>query len=153
MTEPSATPSPDAQPLSPTQADALWVQRTGTRTYTGYNTRGASVAMGPASEGAVFTPGELLKIALAGCAGMSSDASFARRLGDDYRVTIHVQGAAHATQDRYEQFTEQFEVDLSGLDNAEQERLLTVVQRSIDSTCTVGLTLRNGAEVRTTFTE
>ncbi|EUA71534.1 hypothetical protein I540_3775 [Mycobacteroides abscessus subsp. bolletii 1513] len=40
----------------------------------------------------VFTPGELLKIALAACSGMSSDQPLARRLGEDYRVRIEVSG-------------------------------------------------------------
>ncbi|MEK8227765.1 hypothetical protein NKG05_19160 [Oerskovia sp. M15] len=41
--------------ILPSSTDALWVERTGTRTYTGFSARGASVSIGPASEGAVFT--------------------------------------------------------------------------------------------------
>ena len=39
----------------------LWVERTGTRTYTGYSSRGAEVKIGPVEAGAVFTPGERWK--------------------------------------------------------------------------------------------
>ena len=49
----------------------------------------------------VFTPGELLKIALAACSGMASDVPLARRLGDDYRSVIRVSGAADREQERY----------------------------------------------------
>ena len=46
------------------------VTRTGTRTYEGLNERGATVRIGgPELEGEHFTPGELLKLALIGCAG------------------------------------------------------------------------------------
>lgn len=148
------TTDPDTalvDPVTPAPTDALWVERTGTRTYTGHSARGARVLMGPASEGAVFTPGELLKIALAGCAGMSSDRTFASRLGDDYRVTIHVEGAKHPEEDRYPVLTERFEIDLSALDDAARERLLTVAERSIDKACTVGRTVKNGATVETLF--
>jgi uncharacterized OsmC-like protein len=136
---------------SPSPADALWVERTGTRTYTGFSARGASVSIGPASEGAVFTPGELLKIALAACAGMSSDAPFARRLGDDYQVTIRVDGAKDMAEDRYTAITEHFEIDLSGLEDDARERLLKVADRAIETTCTVGRTVKNGATVEHTF--
>lgn len=144
---------PGTHPSSTTSANALWVERTGPRTYTGFSARGASVEIGPASSGAVFTPGELLRIALAACAGMSSDRAFARRLGDDYAATVHVDAVKHPTEDRYEVLRERFEVDLSALDDDTRERLLTVAQRSIDATCTVGQTLKAGAVVELTFTE
>ncbi|ROS78731.1 OsmC family protein [Cellulomonas sp. PhB143] len=143
----------DIAPSSPSPTDALWVERTGTRTYRGFSARGASIDIGPASEGAVFTPGELLKIALAACAGMSSDVTFARRLGDDYRVTIHVDGTKDLTEDRYPTLSERFDVDLSSLDDAARERLLTVAERAIAKTCTVGNTLKAGASVDLSFGE
>lgn len=137
-TEAAVTPSP---------TDPLWVERNGVRTYTGFSARGARVEIGPAGAGAVFTPGELLKIALAACAGMSSDRAFARRLGDDYAATIRVEDAKDMDEDRYPVLTEKFEVDLSALDDADREKLLTIAQRAIDKTCTVGRTLKAGAEV------
>ena len=57
----------------------LWVERTGTRRYTGRSSRGAEVLIGSVDVEGVFTPGELLKIALAACSGMSSDQPLARR--------------------------------------------------------------------------
>ncbi|MCB0944143.1 MAG: OsmC family protein, partial [Mycobacterium sp.] len=95
----------------------------------------------------VFTPGELLKIALAGCSGLSSDQPLRRRLGDDYRAVIKVSGPADREQERYPLLEENLELDLSGLSAAEIERLLIVVNRAIDQACTVGRTLKAGTTV------
>lgn len=125
----------------------LWVERTGVRRYTGRSSRGAEVLIGSASDEGVFTPGELLKIALAGCSGLSSDEPLRRRLGDDYRAKIKVSGPADREQERYPHLHEDLEIDLSGLSAADIERLRVVVNRAIDQVCTVGRTLKAGAEV------
>ena len=103
--------------------------------------------MGPAEAGAVFTPGELLKIALAACTGMSSDRPLSRRLGDDYDATIEVDGPADREREVYPLLEETLRIDLSGLTEAEAERLRTVVNRAIDQVCTVGRTLKAGTQV------
>jgi uncharacterized OsmC-like protein len=125
----------------------LWVERTGVRRYTGRSSRGAEVLIGSEDVEGVFTPGELMKIALAACSGMSSDIPLSRRLGDDYATTIRVSGAADRQQERYPLLEEELEVDLSGLSDAEVARLMTVVERAIDQVCTVGRTLKSGTEV------
>ncbi len=125
----------------------LWVERTGTRRYTGRSSRGAEVLVGSEDVDGVFTPGELMKIALAACSGLSSDQPLRRRLGDDYPATIRVSGAADREQERYPLLAEVLEVDLSGLGDDEKARLLTVVERAIDQVCTVGRTLKSGTEV------
>jgi len=125
----------------------LWVERTGIRRYTGRSSRGAEVLIGSETDEGVFTPGELLKIALAGCSGLSSDQPLRRRLGDDYPAVIRVAGDADREQERYPLLTEKLEIDLSGLSPEEVERLIVVVNRAIDQVCTVGRTLKNGAEV------
>jgi uncharacterized OsmC-like protein len=125
----------------------LWVERTGTRRYTGHSSRGAEVLIGSEDADGVFTPGELLKIALAACSGMSSDHPLARRLGDDYQATIRVSGDADRDQEIYPLLQETLEVDLSDLDDAEKTRVLTVVQRAIDLVCTVGRTLKSGTKI------
>ncbi|MEB3032642.1 OsmC family protein [[Mycobacterium] nativiensis] len=126
----------------------LWVERTGTRRYTGRSSRGAEVLIGSEDVDGVFTPGELLKIALAACSGLSSDATLARRLGDDYQATIEVSGLADREQERYPLLEEVLKLDLSGLDEADRDRLRTVVHRAVDQVCTVGRTLKAGTEVR-----
>lgn len=125
----------------------LWVERTGTRRYTGYSSRGAQVLVGSEDVDGVFTPGELLKIALAACSGMSSDMPLARRLGDDYKAVIKVSGAADREQERYPLLEEALELDLSALADDEKERLLLVVNRAIDQVCTVGRTVKSGTTV------
>ncbi len=125
----------------------LWVERTGVRRYTGRSSRGAQVLVGNEDVEGVFTPGELLKIALAACSGMASDAPLQRRLGEDYRTTISVSGAADREQERYPHLDERMQLDLSALSDDEAARVLTVVKRAIDQVCTVGRTLKSGTEV------
>jgi len=125
----------------------LWVERTGVRRYTGHSSRGAQVLVGSEDVDGVFTPGELMKIALAACSGMSSDQPVARRLGDDYQATVRVSGAADRDEERYPLLEETLEIDLSGLTEEEAQRLIVVVNRAIDHVCTVGRTLKSGTKV------
>lgn len=126
----------------------LWVERTGARRYTGHSSRGAQVLIGSEDVDGVFTPGELLKIALAACSGMSTDHPLARRLGDDYQAVITVSGVADREEERYPLLEETLELDLFGLAQDQKERLLLVVNRAIDQACTVGRTLKFGTTVK-----
>ncbi len=130
----------------------LWVERTGVRRYTGHSSRGAEVLVGSEDVPGVFTPGELMKIALAACTGMSSDHPLARRLGDDYDATVRVSGAADRENERYPELTEVLELDLSELDPDTRDRLLVTVERAIDRVCTVGRTLKAGTTVKLEIT-
>lgn len=143
-TDPTATATAPAVEAAHTD---LWVQRTGIRRYTGKSSRGAEVLIGSQDVEGVFTPGELLKIALAACTGMSSDRPLARRLGDDYDATIRVSGDADRDNEVYPHLDEVLEVDLSELDPAAAQRLLVVVERAVDQVCTVGRTLKAGTSV------
>jgi uncharacterized OsmC-like protein len=133
------------------RAEGLWAERVGTRRYTGHNARGAQVRIGPVEAGDVFTPGELLKLALAGCAGMSADHSLARRLGPDVAITVRVAGPKR--DERYPEIHEELVVDLSSLDAADRDRVLTVVHRAVDRNCTVGRTLESGADIALTIAD
>lgn len=124
-----------------------WVERTGTRTYVGYNARGGQVEIGPGDTGASFTPGELLQIALAGCAGMSSDQRMAIALGPDFKSTLRAIPTKSPAADKYDAFREIMEVDLSGLDDAKKVRTMKFAQSSIDNNCTIGNTVAAGAVV------
>ena len=90
------------------------------RRYTGHSSRGAEVLVGSEDVDGVFTPGELMKIALAACSGMSSDLPLARRLGDDYQATVRVSGDADREQERLSAAEETLEIDLSGLSDEEK---------------------------------
>jgi uncharacterized OsmC-like protein len=84
---------------------------------------------------------------------MSSDHPLAHRLGDDYQATIRVSGDADRDREIYPLLQETLEVDLSGLDDAEKTRVLTVVQRAIDQVCTVGRTLKSGTKITLEVTD
>ena len=141
------------EPHPQSASTELWVERTGIRRYTGRSSRGAEVLIGSVTDEGVFTPGELMKIALAGCSGLSSDQGLRRRLGDDYPAVIRVSGDADRDEERYPVLRERLEVDLSGLTAEERDRLLTVVSRAIDQACTVGRTLKAGAQVHLQIVE
>src|ERR1700735_278063 len=125
----------------------LWVERTGTRRYSGHSSRGAEVLVGSEDVEGVFTPGELMKIALAACSGMSSHQPLARRLGDDYKAVVRVSGDADRDNEVYPLLEETLELDLSGMSDEDKERLLVVVNRAVDLVCTVGRTLKAGTKV------
>ena len=125
----------------------LWVERTGVRRYTGRSSRGAEVLVGSEDVDGVFTPGELMKIALAACSAMSSDHPIARRLGDDYTAIVRVSGPADREREVYPLLQETMEIDLSGLTDDEAARLLVVIERAVDQVCTVGRTLKAGTTV------
>lgn len=148
MTTTDAARSTD--PLANAGDTRLWVERVGHRRYVGHNSRGASVEIGDMTYGDVFTPGELLKVALAGCSGLSSDFAMSRRLGDDVAATIEVGGLADEAEDRYPALAERLVVDLAGLADDERERLLVVLNRAIEEHCTVGRTLKAAATVTLT---
>lgn len=153
MTESPSSPSPQqSTPQAPDAADppatALRVDRVGPRRYVGTSTRGGRVEIGSADVEGVFTPGELLKIALGACSAMASDFTLSRRLGEGYDATVHISGDADPETERYPQLEELYELNMSELDPAMAERLVAMAQRSIDKACTVGRTLEAGTEIR-----
>lgn len=129
------------------QADQLWVERVGPREYIGHNDRGASVRFAGAGTEGAFTPGEILKLAAAACTGLVTDRALARRIGDDYQGQVHVSGVKNDPENRYESLEEKIVVDLSGLDAESRERLISLLERTVDSQCTVGRTIEHGAPI------
>ena len=96
----------------------------------------------------VFTPGELMKIALAACSGMCQRPAAARGASaTTTRRRSRCPGPADREQERYPLLEETLELDLSGLSEDEVARLLTVVERAVDQVCTVGRTLKSGTKV------
>ena len=128
------------------------VTRTGSRTYEGLNERGATVRIGGSElEGEHFTPGELLKIALIGCAGLSTDRVAARRLGDDYAITIWAHGVSDPETNRYTRIEEELLVDLGGLDPSDRTKLIDIMERAIERGCTVARSVEDSIELDTTI--
>ena len=145
----TTSPTPEFQAAHPDPD--LRVERTGTRRYVGLSSRGARVEIGSAGVDGVFTPGELLKIALGACTAMASDFTISRRLGDDYAAVVRVSGDADRADERYPRLEENYELDLSGLDPAMADRVLDMIRRSVDAACTVGRTLTAGTEIDLRF--
>lgn len=135
-----------------TERPALWAERTGTRTFTGRNLRGAEVLIGNGDAPGVFTPGELLQIALAGCVGQSTDHRLAHALGDDFHGTVVVSVEKNADENRYETFDVEVIADLGSVDEAARDKAVERGTSAIERGCTVGRTLVAGATYRTVFT-
>lgn len=143
--DPAATPAVTDHPVG--GPDEVWIQRVGGRQYVGKNHRGASVNIGSGEHDDRFTPGELLRVALLGCTGLSADIALARRLGADFDATLLATGVKNAPEERYSELTQTFQLDLSALGAEARGRLMNVVNKAIDTHCTVGRTVVNGAVV------
>ncbi|GAB2548744.1 OsmC family protein [Brachybacterium huguangmaarense] len=124
----------------------VWADRTGRRELVGRNQRGVEIPIGH-GEGRI-SPGELLKLALIGCAGMSADFTISRRLGDDFPMRLLAHGTSAEESNRYEEIDEEIQLDLSGLDEAGQERLRRLILQAIGVGCTVERTLVADPEIR-----
>lgn len=146
-TEPTLAAAPADGSAPAPSPDAVWIERVGPRQYVGFNGRGARVEIGSGEHEGRFTPGELLKVALVGCTGLSSDVAFARRLGPEYEARIDVHTVKNDEEERYSELVEKLEVDLSALAPDARDRLLALVNRAIDANCTVGRTIKSGATV------
>ena len=126
------------------------VTRVAPRRYEGLNERGATVQIGGAElEGEHFTPGELLKLALAGCVALSVDRVTARRLGDDYAMTVWAHGRSDGESNRYQQIAEEVLVDLSMLEPDDRAKLVGIMARAIEKGCTVGRSVEGAIDVDT----
>lgn len=139
---------PDSRfPTSPAFAEgSVWVDRAGTRRLVGRNRRGVEIPIGE-GDGEI-TPGELLKLALIGCAGMSADFTIGRRLGEDFPMRIYAHGTSSEQDNRYERIDEEMQLDLSGLAPEQVERVERAIGKAIEARCTVERTLTADPEVR-----
>ncbi|OKL46097.1 hypothetical protein BSR29_02565 [Boudabousia liubingyangii] len=121
----------------------LWAERVGERHYVARNARGAEVQVGM-GEGQ-FSPGDLLKIALATCNSLSADHSLARSLGKDFKAKVGVSGKFIEETDLFESFQVEIVVEGSDLDEENQVKTTEFAYRAIDKYCTIGHTLAEGA--------
>lgn len=128
---------------------SVWADRVAERTLVGRNQRGVEIRIGH-GEGEI-NPGELLKLALIGCAGMSSDIPLGRRLGEDFDMRLWAHGTADQEQDRYLSIAEQVQLDLEDLSQDEVKRVVTVFGRAVAAACTVERTIVPGVEVTHTI--
>lgn len=135
----------------PEGVPTLRVERVGPKTYIGRNERGAEVRIGTHGTDGVFSPGELLKIALAACSAMSAERPVLRRLGAVGPISAGVVSDKAHGENRYATLHTELVLPLAGLPEDERVAYLAIARRAVESGCTVGRTLEAGAHIELTF--
>ena len=115
----------------------LWVERNKDGSWDAFSEDGAHIKFGKGR--GQFTPGDLMKVALAGCAALSSQFAVEHTLGDGKGAKIVVDGTYDADTDAYIGFDEQVVIDATdaGLSDEDAEKLADRVSRHIEKGCTV----------------
>ena len=126
----------------------LWVERNKDGSWDAFSDDGAHIKFGKGR--GVFTPGDLMKIALAGCAALSSQFAIEHTLGDGKGARIGVDGTYDADSDAYINFNEQVVVDATDakLSEEDADKLKERVTRHIEKGCTVKHTYVQETPVR-----
>ena len=126
----------------------LWVERNKDGSWDAFSDDGAHIKFGKGR--GVFTPGDLMKIALAGCAALSSQFAIEHTLGDGKGARIVVVGTYDADSDAYINFNEQVVVDATDAKLSEEDanKLKERVTRHIEKGCTVKHTYVQETPVR-----
>lgn len=126
-------------PAASGPSNPLYLERTGVRQYVARNARGAEILVGDGP--GRFSPGDLLKLALAGCNAMSSDARFAAVLGDDFAQISGVSAEYDEAEDRFTSMEIELLQDLSALSEEETASLLRRAEAAIERHCTIAHTI------------
>jgi uncharacterized OsmC-like protein len=129
----------------------LEVHRTGPHEFLGTNSRGATVRIGRNGAEGAFTPGELLQIAVAGCASVTVEELVTRRAGDDARMEATVDYERGPGAREYERLRVVLAADLSFLDDTTRERVVRAMKTAVERECTVSRTVERGAPVDLTL--
>ena len=126
----------------------LWVERNKDGSWDAFSDDGAHIKFGKGR--GVFTPGDLMKIARAGCAALSSQFAIEHTLGDGKGARIVVDGTYDADSDAYINFNEQVVVDVTDakLSEEDADKLKERVTRHIEKGCTVKHTYVQETPVR-----
>ena len=126
----------------------LWVERNKDGSWDAFSDDGAHIKFGKGR--GVFTPGDLMKIALAGCAALSSQFAIEHTLGDGKGARIVVDSTYDADSDAYINFSEQVVVDATDAKLSEEDanKLKERVTRHIEKGCTVKHTYVQETPVR-----
>ena len=126
----------------------LRVERNKDGSWDAFSDDGAHIKFGKGR--GVFTPGDLMKIALAGCAALSSQFAIEHTLGDGKGARIVVDGTYDADSDAYINFNEQVVVDATDakLSEEDADKLKERVTRHIEKGCTVKHTYVQETPVR-----
>lgn len=132
----------------------LWVERSEDGTWEAHSDDGASLKFGR-GEG-MFTPVELLQIALAGCTALSSQYAVEHAVDEGAGARVVVNGTYDAEEGTYLRFQEDVTVDATSTKPALNEEnaaaLKERMERHISKGCTVKHTLEKGAAVSVNVT-
>ena len=117
----------------------IWVERNKDGSWDAFSDDGAHIKFGKGR--GQFTPGDLMKIALAGCAALSSNFAIESTLGEGKGAKIVVDGTYDADNDAYIGFDEQVVPE-------DVEKLKKRVRAHVDKGCTVKHTYEQVTPVR-----
>lgn len=125
--------------------DTPSVTRTGTREYVADNGKGSTleIGYGPGQ----FSPGDLLKLAVLGCNALSSDARFAKALGDDFELFGSITAEYLQSEDRFTSFSVDLSPVMPFIDPEAREQLLRRTSKAIGRNCTITHTVTQSAPV------
>lgn len=121
----------------------MTLTRTGRLSYVAHSAAGGELRIGSGKNPGEFTPGELLKIALAGCNAMSADTRLAHVLGPDFPSEIRVETLKNEPEERYEAFQVTLAAPLASLSD-DAATLSEKTSRAVRRYCTIGRTLEFG---------
>ncbi|AIZ15940.1 OsmC family protein [Bifidobacterium pseudolongum] len=126
----------------------LWVERNKDGSWDAFSDDGAHLKFGKGK--GQFTPGDLMKIALAACAALSSRMAVENAVGEGKGAKIIVDGTYDADNDSYINFNEQVVIDASdaNLTDDEVEKLKKRTKAHIEKGCTVMHTYEQETPVR-----
>lgn len=127
------------------------IRRTAPAKFVAINARGAEITIGRSQDGADFSPVELLMAALGACATLSADTVISRRIGDDAPIDMVVTAEKDEEADRVTSVETKFDLDLSSLSEAEQAKLVKLVTKAVELTCTVSHSVEPGTPVKLSF--
>ena len=134
-----------------TESPQLSLERIGTRVFTARTPSGVTLKVGPAQEADCISPGQLLQLALAGCAAMSADARLAHALGEDYECRWEASADFAAREDLYTALKAVCHADFSGLSEADVAKTTSRVTAAIERACTVSRTLERKPAISITI--
>lgn len=125
----------------------LWVQSQANGLRVGYNSRGAEVRIGKPDIAGVFSPGELLKIAIAACTVGSVIRAGQAVTGEELPVLIRVAGEGNAEQHRYDALSEKIELDLGAVPEPQRAELMQAILELVEQRCPLVRTARRGIDM------
>lgn len=126
----------------------IWVERNKDGSWDAFSDEGAHIKFG--KDRGQFSPGDLMKVALAGCAALSSQFAVENTVGEGKGAKVVVDGTYDADNDSYINFNETLMVDAgdANLTPEEVEKLKKRIKAHVDKGCTVKHTYEQVTPVR-----